>query len=73
MRNLIEQSGGRRFLLSVMAGVSVTALQWFGKLDPAGTTYGLLMAACVGAYITGNTTQKVKQSAHDAQAGEAGA
>jgi len=68
MRNLIEQSGGRRFLLSVMAGVSATALQWFGKLDPAGTTYGLLMAGCVGAYIAGNTTQKVKQGAPEDRA-----
>lgn len=59
-RQAMEHSGGRRFLLTVGAGLSTTLLQWFGKLDPAGTTYAMTIGATVAAYITGNTTQKVK-------------
>lgn len=60
MRDLIEQVGGRRFLLALGAGVTTTLLQWYGKLDPAGTTYAITIGATVAAYIAGNTTQKVK-------------
>lgn len=52
--------GGRRFFATIGAGVTTTVLQWFGKLDPAGTTYAMVVIATVGAYIAGNTTQKVK-------------
>lgn len=47
--------GGRRFVISMGAGIMTTVLQWFGKLDPAGTTYALVIAATVGAYIAGGT------------------
>lgn len=58
--NLLEAAGGRRFVISVMAGVSSTVLQWYGKLDPAGTSYVMLIGATIGAYIGGNTLQKIK-------------
>jgi len=58
--DLIENSGGRRFLITIGAGTFTTLLQWFGKLDTNGSTYSLVIIATVGAYIAGNTTQKVK-------------
>ena len=57
---LIENAGGRRFLITVGAGTFTTLLQWNGKIDPAGNTYMLVIIGTVGAYIAGNTTQKVK-------------
>ena len=60
IRSAIETSGGRRFVLAMGAGITTTVLQWFGKLDPAGNTYMLVVIGTVASYITGNTTQKVK-------------
>jgi hypothetical protein len=60
MRAAIEAAGGRRFLMTMGAGVAATILQWFGKLDPSGSTYAVLVLGTVAAYITGNTTQKIK-------------
>ena len=58
VRDAIELSGGRRFLLALGSGVTTTVLQWWGKLDPAGSTYALVVIATVAAYITGNVSQK---------------
>lgn len=54
----LEAFGGRRFLMSLGCGVATTLLQWFGKLDPAGSTYALVVVATVGAYIAGNVAQR---------------
>lgn len=49
--------GGRRFLLSFFGGASATVLQWFGKLDPVGTSYAVIIGCTVAAYITGNVVE----------------
>jgi hypothetical protein len=56
----MENVGGRRFVVTVGAGVMTSLLQYLGKLDPAGSTYAMVIIGTVGAYIAGNTTQKVK-------------
>lgn len=56
----ISAVGGRRFLLTVGAGAVTSILQWFGKLDPAGSTFALVIGVTVGSYIAGNTAQKIK-------------
>jgi hypothetical protein len=49
--------GGRRYLMAMGAGVTATVLQWFGKLDAAGTTYAVIVLGTVGAYITGSVME----------------
>lgn len=57
-----DTMGGRRFLLALGAGVVATFLQWFGKLDPAGTSYAAIVIATVASYITGNVMEGKKNA-----------
>lgn len=58
IRSLIEQLGGRRFLMTMGCGMATTVLAWFGKITPEVFQWTTVLT--VGAYITGNTTQKWK-------------
>lgn len=50
--------GGRRFLLTLGCGIATTLLCWHGKIGDG--VYATVIISTVGAYITGNTFQKVK-------------
>jgi hypothetical protein len=52
--------GGRRFLLTLGCGVATTVLCWFGKISDQ--VYATVLIGTVGAYILGNTAQKVQQA-----------
>lgn len=54
----LENYGGRRFLLTVGCGLATTLLQCFGKLDPAGTSFAMVIGSTVAAYIAGDVTEK---------------
>jgi hypothetical protein len=54
--------GGRRFLLAVGAGFVATVLQWFGKMDPAGSSYAMIVIGTVASYITGNVMEGKKNA-----------
>ena len=56
--NWIDRIGGRKYTMTLGCGLVTALLQWHGKLDPGGYTYGLVIGATVGAYIGGNIWQK---------------
>ena len=66
LRKAIEVSGGRRFVMAMGAGITTSVLQWFGKLDSAGSTYAMVIIATVASYITGGTIQKKIDKEKDA-------
>jgi hypothetical protein len=53
-----DKFGGRRYILVWGALIIASVLQWFEKLDIAGTAWGLAVGATVGAYIAGNVAQR---------------
>ena len=61
MRESIEDLGGRRFLLSFASLWVGSALLMGGYIGES--IYRDIVIATVAAYITGNTIQKVKESA----------
>lgn len=50
--------GGRRFFLTVGAGVTSTVLVWFAKITPE--VYQWVIMGTVAAYITGATAENHK-------------
>lgn len=55
--NIFTKYGGRRFLMCMGAGITFTALLVASHIDQH--VYQFLIVATIGAYITGNTAQKV--------------
>lgn len=58
MRALLDSAGGRRFVLALISGAGTFLLCLAGRID--GNAYTLATIGIVGAYIAGNTTQKLK-------------
>lgn len=58
VRNWIADFGGRRFLIVLGCGIVDAFLLWHDKLTSS--DYVTLTVATIGAYIAGNTYQKVK-------------
>lgn len=56
--------GGRRFVMTVAALVGTGVLCWFGHIS--GESYSITVLGLVGAYVAGNTAQKVQQIKSDA-------
>lgn len=50
--------GGRRWILALISGAGMFILALMGKIN--GTAYTMTTIGIVGAYITGNTAQKIK-------------
>jgi len=63
MNKFLVQWGGRRFLITLGCGFVTALLAWFGKIDAA--TYAMVELGTVGAYIGGNTYQKIKGANND--------
>lgn len=58
IRDAIESAGGRRFLLALSTNLITAVLVLADKVSD--TVYATVIIATVGAYIAGNTLQKVK-------------
>jgi hypothetical protein len=58
IRQAIESAGGRRFLLALSTNLITAILVLADKVGDA--VYATVIIATVGAYIAGNTVQKIK-------------
>ncbi len=54
----MENFKSRKFILSVLALISTSALCWFGRIDAG--VYATVTVATVGAYLTANWAVKGK-------------
>lgn len=59
LRSWIAAAGGRRFLMTIGAGLVHTGLMCFGVISEQ--TYLTLTLSTVAVYIGANTTQKVME------------
>lgn len=58
--NLLIKYASRKFVLCLGCGVVTSALTYFGRID--GATYAVVTLGTIGAYITGNVSQKNKET-----------
>lgn len=65
IRCWVAALGGRRFLLTVGAGIVTAILAWHGKITPE--IYRDVVLGTVGIYIAGSTFQKNTQIKADVE------
>ena len=53
---MIDKAGGRKFVLAVLAQLSVNALMWGSKISDQ--VFATVVLATVGAYLAANVTHK---------------
>lgn len=53
----IQRAGGRKFVAAMFACACATGLMAFGQISD--TVWGWVVVATIGAYITGNVSQRV--------------
>jgi hypothetical protein len=56
---ILDNIGGRKFLITVMAWVATNALAWWDRIDDV--TYAAVTIATVAAYITGDVIHEIKK------------
>jgi len=55
---------GTKFITTIGCGVATTWLCYMDKID--GNVYATVIVLTVGAFITGNVTQSIKESKYNA-------
>jgi uncharacterized membrane protein YeaQ/YmgE (transglycosylase-associated protein family) len=60
--------GGKRFALTIGAGIVSSLLLWFGKV--ASGDYAMIVLGTVGAYIAGSTMQQINLEKQTKKDGE---
>lgn len=63
-----DKLGGRRFILCVLAQVSMTALKWGGRIGD--DTFGLVILGTVGVYVAGNVSQRAVEAVQAVKTGK---
>ena len=56
----MQKFASRKFALALLALLSTTGLVWFGHISDG--VYSAVVIATVGAYITGNVVQNLKEA-----------
>jgi len=60
LSSIVYNSGGRRFIITLLVLATTSILAWYGKI--VGDAYAITVVGTVGAFVAGVSYQKVKTS-----------
>lgn len=60
MNNLIDNLGGRKFVLTILAGIAELILVLTGRIDPA--VFLAFLSISIATYTVGNVAEKMGKS-----------